>query len=118
MPFFKRKQSSDKTEPGPTAVPTAGLSPIVTLIVADLAVRTGDRLVRRGIERGLLNGKPAQTGRVIRGRTLKETVIGTVLAEVARRSVPGAILVGGGLIAQALRDRRLARKAAKTPDQD
>lgn len=117
MTFFKRKQVPEKTAASKKVSPSA-LSPIVTLIVADLAVRTGDRLLRRGIERGLLDGKPAKTGRVIRGRTLKETVIGTVLAEVARRSVPGAILVGGGLLAQALRDRRLAKKAAKTIDQD
>jgi hypothetical protein len=118
MAFFKRKQPPEKTADGDQAA----LSPIVTLIVADLAVRAGDRLVRRGVERGLLGGKPAQIGRVIRGRTLKETLIGTVLAEVARRSVPGAILVGGGLIAQAMRDRRLAKSRAKAalpkPDRD
>ena len=119
MAFFKRKQPPDKTVASDKqALSPPPLSPIVTLIVADLAVRAGDRLVRRGIERGLLDGKPAQTGRVIRGRTLTETVIGTVLAEVARRSVPGAIMGGGGLIAQALRDRRLAKKAAKAIDQD
>jgi hypothetical protein len=32
--------------------------------------------------------------------------------------VPGAILVGGGLIAQALRDQRRARNAAKPNNQD
>lgn len=95
------------------------LLPIVSLIAADLALRTGDRLVRRGVERGLLKGQPAKTARVIRGRTLTETVIGTVLAEVARRSVPGAILVGGGLLAKALRDRRLAKKTpVATPEPD
>jgi hypothetical protein len=114
MAFFRKKQPTVRS---PADDPPS-LSPIVTLIVADLAVRAGDRLVRQGVERGLLGGKPARTTRVIRGRTLKETVIGTVLAEVARRSVPGAILVGGGLLAQALRDRRLARAEAKAPHQD
>ena len=117
MAFFKRKPPQSKTGAGDKAeaADKTALTPIVTLIAADLALRTGDRLVRRGIERGLLNGKAAKTSRVIRGRTLKETVIGTVLAEVARRSVPGAIIVGGGLVAKALRDRRRARKVA---DQD
>ena len=112
MAFFKRKPPQSKTGAGDKAeaADKTALTPIVTLIAADLALRTGDRLVRRGIERGLLNGKAAKTSRVIRGRTLKETVIGTVLAEVA----PDAI-VGGGLVAKALRDRRRARKVA---DQD
>ena len=121
MAFFKRRsppepvaKAADAKDDAATDLAATSekpeLSAIATLIVADLAVRAGDRLVRRGIERGLLGGKPAQTGRVIRGRTLKETVIGTVLAEIARRSVPGAIVVGGGLIAQALRDRRRARQ--------
>lgn len=115
MALFKRKQPVDQA-PDKTA-DTPALSPIVTLIVADLAVRAGEKLVRRGVERGLLDGKLAKTSRVIRGPTFKETILGTVAAEVARRSVPGAILVGGGLIAKALRDRRLARKALKAPDQ-
>jgi hypothetical protein len=113
MAFFKRKLPPDKPgETDQTAGEPTPLSPIVTMIIADFALRAGDKLVRRGVERGLLGGKPAPEGRVIRGRTIGETVIGTVLAEVARRSVPGAILVGGGLIAKALRDRRLAREEA------
>lgn len=113
MAFFRKKQPAEK--PGETDQPAGAkteLSPIVSLIVADFAVRAGERLVRRGVERGLLGGKPAPEGRMIRGSSITETVIGTVLAEVARRSVPGAILVGGGLIAKALRDRRLAREEA------
>ena len=128
MAFFKKNATAAPvTEP--TTEPTTGagdkqsLSPLLTVIVADLALRAGEKLVRRGVERGLLRGKPTQSGRVIRGATLQETVIGTVMAEVARRSVPGAILVGGGLLAKALRDRRKARKdqaimALPAPDDD
>lgn len=106
MALFKKKLP---TPPADSATPS--LTPLLSVILADLALRAGERLVRRGVERGLLNGKPAKTGRVIRGATLGETVIGTVMAEVARRSVPGAILVGGGLLAKTLRDRRIAREA-------
>lgn len=118
MAFFKRKRPADQAPDNSATGDKPTVSPIVTLIVADLAVRAGEKLVRRGVERGLLDGKPAKTSRVIRGPTFKETILGTVAAEVARRSVPGAILVGGGLIAKVLRDRRLAKKALKAPDQD
>lgn len=88
------------------------------MILADMALRAGQALVRRGVERGILQGQPAPKGRVVRGRSLGETVVGTVLNEVARRSIPGAILVGGGLLAKALRDRHRAKAAQKreTPD--
>jgi len=66
-------------------------------------------LLRRTVELGLLKGK-AVPGKVIRGSTIKETLIGTALAAVARRSVPGAILVGGGLLAKAISDRRRAKR--------
>jgi hypothetical protein len=124
MSLFRKKPAEPVAEA--PAEPGVRLSPIATLILADAAVRAGQALVRRGVEQGLLKGDSAQTGRVLRGRTIRETVIGTVLAEVARRSVPGAILVGGGLIAEALRNRRLekiakveaAKAEAKAPAQD
>ena len=111
MAFFKKKQpAAPPADSGPDHGKPPLLSPLLSVIAADLALRAGQTLMRRGVERGLLGGKPAKGGRVIRGATLKETVVGTVIAEVARRSVPGAILVGGGLLAKALRDRRQARK--------
>ncbi len=113
MPLFRKKVV--KTGPDQPVTDEPRLSPITTLILADAAVRAGEALVRRGVQHGLLQGKAAKTSRVIRGRTLTETLIGTVLAEVARRSVPGAILVGGGLLAKALRDRSRS-KAQKVAD--
>jgi len=109
MALFSKKKPA--AEPA-LAKPATLLSPLLTVIAANLAVRAGQSLVRRGVERGLLNGQAADAGRVVHGSSLGETVAGTVMAEVARRSVPGALLVGGGLLAKALRDRHRARKAA------
>jgi hypothetical protein len=112
MALFGKK--SAKVRPPIESEPLP-LDPMVSLILADVAVRTGETLVRRSIDLVLLKGR-AVPGRVIRGRTITETVVGTVLAEVARRSVPGAILVGGGLIAKTLSDRRKAKRARSQPD--
>jgi hypothetical protein len=106
MALFRKKTA--KT-PAPAAPDLATIAPVVSLIVADIALRAGGIVLRRSVEMGLLNGK-AVPGRVIRGRTLKETVIGTVLAAVARRSVPGAILVGGGLLAKMMSDQKRANR--------
>jgi hypothetical protein len=128
--FRKRpaaKPDPKSTPPAPdspaadTAAPESAetpLSPVTTMILADMALRAGQALVRRGVERGILQGKPVPQGRVVRGRTLGETVVGTVLNEVARRSVPGAILVGGALLAKALRDRYRAKAARKSEKPD
>lgn len=92
-----------------------GPSPNVrtNLVIADIALRTGSMLARRGIERGLLGAKytPRKARNIIRGRSMTEALLGTAVAKIATRSVPGAILMGGGLLAKTLYDRRRGRKA-------
>ncbi|MFX8370036.1 hypothetical protein ABTL62_19460, partial [Acinetobacter baumannii] len=51
-------------------------------------------------------------GKIIKGRTIGHTLVGTALARVATGSVPGAIVVGGGLLAKTLYDRKRAREAS------
>ena len=104
MPLFRKK----KSQPTPSAPPA--IDPVVSLIVADVALRAGANLLRRSVEMALLKGRDVP-GRVIRGRTITQTLVGTALATVARRSIPGAILVGGGLLAKTISDRRRARRS-------
>lgn len=95
-------------------VPAPSSNPMTNLILADIALRAGGALLRRGVEKGLvgtaLGNKKA--GRIIKGRTMVQTLVGTALARVATRSVPGAIVVGGALVAKSLYDRKRQRKAA------
>ncbi|KAJ8137866.1 hypothetical protein OY671_008922, partial [Metschnikowia pulcherrima] len=53
----------------------------------------------------------AKAKKIIRGRTMGETSIGTASARVATRSVPGAIMVGGGSSAKTSYDRRHGKSA-------
>ena len=91
-----------------------GLSPnpMTSLIVADIALRGGGRLLRYVVERALLGVKhsPDKAHKTLKGRGMAQTLVGTAAARVATRSVPGALLVGGGLLAKALYDRRKKRK--------
>ncbi len=107
MAFFGRKAAKPEKS---VAAPANVAKPVISLILADIAVRAGGAMLRQSIERNVMKGKTAQ-GRLVRGRTLTETVVGTVLIAVARRSVPGAILIGGGMLAKSLSDRRRARMA-------
>jgi hypothetical protein len=45
--------------------------------------------------------------------TLLSGIAGAALVRIATRSVPGAIVVGGGLLAKTLYDRRRAKRVPK-----
>lgn len=100
-----------------TAGKTPGLSPnpMTNLLIADIALRGGGRLLRHAVETTLLGTKyPTDKARnIVKGRGMAQTLIGTAIARVATRSVPGALLVGGGMLAKALYDRRKGAQVAK-----
>lgn len=88
--------------------PAINPNPITSLIIADLALRAGTALLRRGVEKGIVsNGHVAKKAPgLIKGRTIIESFVGTAVVRIATRSVPGAIIVGGGLLAKTLYDRK------------
>lgn len=101
--------------PEPVAQPTS--HPLVKLILGGIALRGGDSLLRRAVDRGLLGLDPgsAVAKAVGKRRSVGQTLIGTAIVRVATRSVPGAILVGGGLLVKTLYDRKRDRQAAGKP---
>ena len=90
-------------------------NPATNLLIADLALRGGGQLLRHAIERTVLGAKytPDKAKKIVKGRSMLQTLIGTAAARIATRSVPGAIVVGGGLLAKALYDRREGKRAAR-----
>ena len=94
-------------------------NPMTNLIIADLALRGGGQLLRHAVERTLLGAKfsPAKAKNIVAGRTMFQTLLGTAVARIATRSVPGAILVGGGLLAKSLLDRREDKRTARAKGQ-
>lgn len=89
-------------------------NPKTNLMIASIVLRGGSMLMRRTLERGLLGAKytPKKAQQIIKSRNLTDTLIGTAVAKLATRSVPGALLVGGGLLAKTLSDRRRGKLAA------
>jgi hypothetical protein len=90
-------------------------NPMTNLILTDLLLRGGGRLMRQAVEGALLSTKydKDKAKKIIAGRSMSQTLISTAVARLATRSVPGAILVGGGLLAKMLYDRRQGEHAAK-----
>lgn len=99
---------------GDPSVPGPSPNPRTNLILADVALRSVGTLARRGIERKLLAGYGKKAARdIIKGRTLGQTLTAAIVSRIASKSVPGALLIGAGLIGKTLLDRRRKRVAAK-----
>ena len=99
---------------------TPSPNPMTNLIIADLALRGGGQLLRHAVERTLLGAvySRSEAKNLVKGRTMAQTLIGTAIARIAIRSVPGAIVVGGGLLAKTLYDRRRGKGAARAEGAD
>ena len=102
------KQAVEKV-PGPSP------NPATNVLIAEILVRSAGRLFRRSMEKGLLKARfeREQAVAIIEGRGLAHTLVSTTVARVATRSVPGALLVGGGLLAKTLFDRSSSRRKAR-----
>ena len=104
-----RAENAVKNTHGPSP------NPMTNLVIADIALRGGGRLLRHTVERVLLGAKysPEKAKDIVKGRSMGQTLLGTAIARVATRSVPGALLVGGGLLAKTLFDRRKGGRRAR-----
>lgn len=100
---------------GPLAV-KQGLSPnpMTNLVITDIAIRIGGAMIRHAVERTMLGSQytPEKARGIVKGRSMAQTLMGTALARMATRSAPGAMIVGGGLVAKSLYDRAKGRRAA------
>lgn len=108
------KDAVKKALPGdPKKLHGPSPNPATNLLLADVVLRSGTMIARRAVERQLLGSKYSnrKAAAILRGRTLSESVLHSVISRVAVRSVPGAILVGGGLIAKTLYDRAKGHQA-------
>jgi hypothetical protein len=83
-------------------------------LFADLLLRGASAAVRRKIERRLLAGYGhGKAKEIVHGRTLSDTVITTIIVKLAMRSLPGALLIGTGMLGKTLLDRSRSRARAK-----
>jgi hypothetical protein len=87
-------------------------NPATNLIIHDVALRAGGRLMRHTLEKGLLRnrygGRSAKD--MIENRSLVHALASYAVARIATTSIPGAVIVGGGLVAKTLFDRGRSRR--------
>ena len=111
----RRKTPGRRREvPGPTP------NPATNLIMADVAMRAGSYVLRSAVEKGFLRGRyGADTAsQIVENKSLGKTLASFALAKLATRSLPGAIIVGGGMAAKTLYDRSRSRRARGEGDKE
>jgi len=112
----KAEDAVDAASDAAAGALTPSPNPATNLLIADIALRGGGALLKRAVEAGLLGATATSKGKakaVVKGRSLGQSLVGTLIARVATRSVPGALLVGGGLLAKTLYDRKHGRAATE-----
>lgn len=82
-----------------------------TALVVDVALREGSLLARRAVHHKLAGGsfKDIRNATLPRAGFVKRVTAAT-LARLAARSLPGTLMVAGGLVGKALFDRRRRRR--------
>ena len=105
------QRAAAKTRKGIQKVPGPSPNAATNLMIAEIAVASAGRIARRSMEKGLLKAKfeREQAVAIVEGRGMAHTMITAAIARVATRSLPGALLVGGGLFAKILFDRTVSR---------
>ncbi len=108
-------KSTARKAGGESGVPGPSRNPATNLLIMDIAVRGASLLAARGIEKAALQlrYRRDKAGQIVEGRSMVSTLAATGAARVATRSVPGFLLVPGGLLAQTLNDRSLRPRAAR-----
>ncbi|MEC9065919.1 MAG: hypothetical protein VX569_01400 [Pseudomonadota bacterium] len=107
--------AGDRMNPGNREVAGPSPNPATNLLIHDVLLRSGGRLLRLGLEKGLLSNRygGSQAKQMVENRTMVQTLATFAIARLATRSIPGAIVVGGGLVAKTLLDRRQSRRGAR-----
>ena len=108
----KSRQLTSKTKDALVKVPGPSSNPATNLLILDIAMRGASMLAGRGVQRALLRTRyqREKADDIVKGRTMFAALAATGAARMATRSVPGFLLVAGGLFAKAVIDRSLGRR--------
>ena len=100
---------------GENAIPGPSPNPSTNLIIHDILLRSAGRLTRQTLEKALLGRQYGSkfAKEVVENRSLVQTLAAYGVTKVATKSVPGAVLVGAGLLAKTIFDRSTSRRNSR-----
>jgi len=106
------RRAARKTKGVIATVPGPSNNPATNLLIMDVAMRGASMIFGRAMEKALLRARynPDKAADIVKGRSLVQSMAATGAARMATRSVPGFLLVTGGLLAKAVLDRSFSRR--------
>ena len=109
------QDATDTVSPRANPIPGPSSNPATNLIINDIVLRSAGRLSRRTMEKMLLGRKfDKQFAKdVVENRSILHSLAAYGVTKLATRSVPGAAIVGGGLLVKVLFDRSQSRRKAR-----
>ncbi|HEU4651011.1 MAG TPA: hypothetical protein VFS49_06315 [Croceibacterium sp.] len=115
MGIRRKLKSTARKAGGESGVPGPSRNPATNLLIMDIAIRSASLIAARGIEKAALQLRyhRSKAGQIVEGRSMVSTLAATGAARMATRSVPGFLLVTGGLLAKTLIDRSLRPRDAR-----
>lgn len=114
-PARGRRKARDKAKRAIGKIPAPTNNPVTNLIITDVILRAGARVMRRGVERAFIGVKhsPDEAQAVLARGSVMKSLASSAVARFATRSPQGAVLVGGALVVKALYDRAQDKKARR-----
>ena len=109
------RKASTKANSAAVKVPGPSANPATNLLILDIAMRGASMIAGRAIEKTLLRVSydPDRAADIVKGRSTIQSMAATGAARMATRSIPGFLLVTGGLLAKTLLDRSLRPREAR-----
>jgi hypothetical protein len=106
------RRTARKARKSLAKIPGPSTNPATNLIILDIAMRGASLIAGRAVQRSLLRTRyqREKAAEIVEGRTMVASLAATGAARVATRSIPGFLLVAGGLFAKAVLDRTLSRR--------
>ena len=100
---------------GKNRIPGPSTNPSTNLIIHDIILRSAGRLTRQTLEKALLGRQYGSkfAKDAIENRSMIHALAAYGVTKVATKSVPGAFLVGSGLLAKTIFDRSQSRRKAR-----
>lgn len=113
-PGRTKRVRGDRDVPGVTENPAANL------LLADILMRTASYAINEVVQRRMLKNRyDSKTAKqIVKKRSLLKTATSFTVARIATRSIPGAMLVGGGMLVKTLFDRSQSYRAARKDGDD
>lgn len=109
------RRASARAKNAAERIPGPSSNPATNLLIMDIAMRGASMVAGRAIQRAILGTRynRQKAADIVNGRSLIQSMTATSAARMATRSVPGFLLVAGGLFAKTVLDRTLRPREAR-----